>query len=261
MLIDINANIGHWPFRQTKGNTCKDLLERMDQYGIDVSVVSNINGIFYKDTQASNEELHEEIMSDQRFRDRFIPFAIINPIYSGWKRDMDTCSTKMGIKGIRLYPLYHDYELTHPSCIELVKMARERGLVVAFTLRMVDSRSRSWMDIDKEWGPEDIIPIIKEVPDAKYLILNIANGINLNDENTELFKKSDIVFDTSGRNIYNLNELIQKFGKDMFAFGTHSPILEYLTGLLRIESLRESEADEATKELLRAGNAKRILGI
>ena len=261
MLIDINANIGHWPFRQTDCNTCEALLERMDQFGIDVSVVSNMNGIFYKDTQASNEELHEEILSDRRFRDRFISFAVINPIYAGWKNDLEICTNKIGVKGIRLYPLYHDYELTHPSCIELVKIARDRGLIVAFTLRMVDSRSRSWMDINKEWRLEEIIPIIKEVPDAKYLVLNICNGVHVNDEDTELFKNSDIVFDTSGRNIYNLSELLNKFGKDIFAFGTHTPILDYLTGLLRIESLRANEADESTKELLRSGNAKRILGI
>jgi len=261
MLIDINANIGHWPFNQTNCNTCEALLERMDKHGIDVSVVSNMNGIFYKDTQASNEELHLEILSNRRFRDRFIPFAIINPIYAGWKRDLDICTTEMGVKGIRIYPLYHDYELTDPSCIELVKMARDRDLVVALTLRMVDSRPRSWMDINEEWKLEDVVPTLKEVPDAKYLVLNIANGIHVSDEDVQLFKNSDVVFDTSGRNIYNLNELIDRFGKDMFAFGTHTPILDYLTGLLRIESLRDSEADEATKELLRSGNAKRILGI
>jgi predicted TIM-barrel fold metal-dependent hydrolase len=261
MLIDINANIGHWPFRQTKGNTCKDLLERMDQSGIDISVVSNMNGIFYKDTHASNEELFEEISSDPLFQNRFIPFAIINPIYGGWKRDLDISITEMGVKGIRLYPLYHDYELIHPACIELVEMARDRDLAVAFTLRMVDSRSRSWMDIEREWNLADVIPIIEKLRDAKYIVLNIANGIHVNEEETELFKNSNIVFDTSGRNIYNLSELIQKFGKDKFAFGTHSPILDHLTGLLRIESLRESEADEATMELLRSGNAKRILGL
>lgn len=132
---------------------------------------------------------------------------------------------------------------------------------MAFTIRMVDSRHRSWMDINKEWSLKDIIPIIKEVPDAKYLVLNISNGTQLNDEDKKLFKDSDIVFDTSGKNISNLDELINKFGKDMFSFGTHSPILDYVTGLLRIESLRANEADEATKELLKSGNAKRILGI
>ncbi|MCE5346536.1 MAG: hypothetical protein LLG13_09665 [Bacteroidales bacterium] len=261
MLIDINANIGHWPFQQTNCNTCQALLERMNKYGVDVSVISNMNGIFYKDTQAANEELHNEIMSDRRFRDRFIPFAIINPIYAGWKNDLKMCSSKFGIKGIRLYPLYHDYELTDPSCIELVKNARDLGLIVAFTIRMVDSRPRSWMDLSKEWSLKDVIPIIKEVPDAKYMILNISTGTQLDDENIKIFKDANVVFDTSGKNISNLADLLKKYGKNKFAFGTHSPILDYLTGLLRIESLRAEEADKATMELLRSGNAKRILGI
>lgn len=261
MLIDINANVGHWPFRQTNCNTCEALLGRMNKFGVDVSVVSSMNGIFYKDAQAANEELHEEILSDRRFHGRFIPFAILNPIYAGWKNDLDICNTKMGVKGIRLYPLYHDYEITDPACVELVKSARDRGLIVAFTLRMVDSRPRSWMDINKEWGLKDIVPIIKEVPDAKYLVLNISKGTQLNDEDTKLFKDSNIVFDTSGKAISNLGELLTTYGKDRFAFGTHSPILDYLTGLLRIESLRVNEADEETRKLIRSGNAKRILGI
>jgi uncharacterized protein len=261
MLIDINANIGYWPFQQTNYNTCIALLDRMNKYGVDISVVSNMSGVFYKDTQAANEELHEEIMSNRLFRNRFIPFAIINPIYAGWKNDLEICCTGMGIKGIRLYPLYHDYELTDPSCIELVRNARDRGLIVAFTIRMVDSRPRSWMDISKEWSLKDLIPVIKEVPDAKYMVLNISNGTQLNNDETKLFKDADILFDTSGKNISDLGGLINKYGKDMFAFGTHSPILDFLTGLLRIESLRDNEADTATRELLRSGNAKRILGI
>jgi len=260
MLIDINANVGHWPFIKTNCNTCKALLERMNKYGVDKSVVSNMNGIFYKNTQAANEELHEEILSDRKFHDRFIPFAIINPIYAGWKKDLEICNTKMGIKGIRLYPLYHDYEVTDPSCIELVKHARDRGLIVAFTLRMVDSRPRAWMDLSKELNINDILPIIKEVPDAKYLILN-SGSIMPGDEDKELLKKTNILIDTSGRGISNLGGLLKTYGKDKFAFGTHSPILDYLTGLLRIESLRPDEADEATKELLRSGSAKRILGM
>ena len=80
----------------------------------------------------------------------------------------------------------------------------------------------------------------------------------------ELIKKANILFDTSGREIRGdntLSELLKRFGKEKFAFGSHSPILDYLSGRLRIESMSEAEADEATKELLRSGNAKRIIGI
>jgi predicted TIM-barrel fold metal-dependent hydrolase len=261
MLLDINAYVGHWPFMQLKYSTCETLLERMNQFGINVSVISNLDGIFFKNTQSANEALYDEINSDKHFHDRFIPFAVINPIYAGWKDDLDICTDKFRFKGIRLYPLYHDYELTDPSCIELVKSARDRNLVVAFTLRIVDSRPRSWMDIQKEWALKDIIPILKAVSDARYLVLNVANSTELSDEETALIKNSDIVLDTSGRAISNLGELLKKFGKDKFAFGTHSPILDYLTGQLRIESLRDTEADEKTKELLRSVNAKRILGL
>ena len=64
MLLDINSYIGHWPFKRLRYNTCASLLERMNQFGVDVSVISSLNGIFYKNTQSSNEELHEEIGSD-----------------------------------------------------------------------------------------------------------------------------------------------------------------------------------------------------
>ncbi len=261
MLIDINANTGHWPFRQTSCNSCRQLVARMDESGTDLSVVSNMNGIFYKNTQAANEELNEELKSDRSFNNRLIPFAIINPVYAGWKDDLDTCLNKMGIKGIRLYPLYHDYDLTDPSCVELVRYARDKGLIVALTLRMVDSRSRSWMDITAEWNLRDVIPIMKEVPDARYFILNIAGDIRLSQADTDLMIKSDTLMDTSGRSTSGLGNLISTYGAGKFAFGTHTPILDYLTGLLRIESLSERVADETIKDLLRAGNARRILGI
>ena len=266
MLIDINAYVGHWPFMQLKYNTCEALTHRMDQFGVDISVISNLNGIFYKNTQSANLELYEEIRSLKRHSDRFIPFAVINPIYAGWRQDLETSIGKFGMRGVRLYPKYHDYEMTDPSLIELVKNARDRDIPVTFDFRMADGRQRSWMDIDyvpytpkPEWALKDIFPIIKEVPDAKYMILNVANSLHLDENDTELFKKADVLMDTSGRTLTNLGSLLGMYGKEKFAFGTHSPILDYLTGRLRIESLREDEADAATKELLRSGNAKRML--
>ena len=278
MLLDINAYVGHWPFKQLKYNTCAGRLERMNRFGIDISVISNLNGAFYKNTQSANKELYEELKTDSRFDRRFIPFAVINPIYAGWKDDLEICISKMGMKGVRIYPQYHDYEITDPSLTELVGMARDRGLPVAVDIRMVDSRQRSWMDIpvfdynaavktdiiEKEWKVQNIIPLIKAVPDAKFIIVNVANSIDLNADDLELVRKSEIVFDTSGRILIGentLSEVLKRFGREKFAFGTHSPILDQLTGLLRIESMNESEADKETKELLRSGNAVRILGL
>ena len=112
MLLDINSYVGHWPFKQMKYNTCASRLERMNRFGIDISVISSLNGIFYKNTQSANTELYNELKSDKQFTGRFIPFAVINPIYAGWKDDLESCVTEMGMKGIRVYPQYHDYDIT-----------------------------------------------------------------------------------------------------------------------------------------------------
>ena len=273
MLLDINAYVGHWPFKQLQYNTCSRLLEKMNMFSVDVSVISNLNGIFYKNTQSANEELFEELKSDRRFDERFIPFAVINPIYAGWKDDFDTCIRRMGMRGIRVFPQYHDYEITDNSFLELVKMARDSGLPVAIDIRMVDSRQRSWMDIPVfipkaekydiitlEWQLSNIMPVIREVPDGKYIIVNVANGFKLSDEDLEAVKKAEILFDTSGRSVSDLPALLKRFGKEKFAFGSHAPILDYLSGRLRIESMNDSEADEETKELLRSGNGIRMIG-
>lgn len=268
MLIDINSYVGHWPFIQLKYNTCDALGQRMDKFGVDISVISNLNGIFYKNTQSANQELYDEIRAAKRYRDRLVPFAVINPIYAGWRKDMETCIKKLGMKGIRLYPKYHDYEINDPDLTELVKRARDLGVPVAFNFRMVDSRQRSWMDIDyvaytpkPEWTLKNIVPVIRAVPDAKYMVLNATNSMYIDGEDEVAFRKAEVLMDTSGRSLTDLGSLLKTQGKERFAFGTHSPLLDYLTGMLRIESLREDEADETTRELLRSGNAKRFLGL
>lgn len=261
MLIDSNAYIGHWPFRQFEYNTPEGLLGRMKEFGTDQSVVSNLNGIFYKNTQHANEELFEVLGSKKVYRDRFIPFAVINPIYGGWQDDFEVCTSKMRMKGIRLYPRYHKYDIVNPHCIELVKMCRDKGLPVVFDLRMVDSRTSSWMDIEKEWSLKDIAPVIRAVPDAKYLIVNVANSTALSEEDTALFRKAELLMDSSGRSMADWPDLFKRFGADHFCFGTQSPVLDYCTGLLRIESLSAGEADEKTKGMLRSGNLQRMLGI
>jgi uncharacterized protein len=106
---------------------------------------------------------------------------------------------------------------------------------------------------------KDVMPVIRAVPDARYLVVNVANSVSLTQEDTALLQGANVLMDTSGRALTNLAGLISTVGKNKFAFGTHAPVLDYLTGLLRIESMRDNEADAQTKELLRSGNARNFL--
>lgn len=259
MFIDINARVGHWPFQKLRYASCATLLERMNRFGVGQAVVSSLNGIFYKNTQSANEELIEEIQSTPRFKSRFIPFAVINPLYAAWERDLDTCHRRLGMRGVCVYPQYHDYDIHHPSLIKLAEAARDRGLPLAFTVRMVDTRQRFWMDIKKEWTLNELMPVAGYVPGGKYMFLNVSSGYRLSEENAQIARQADLLLDTSGRGMSDMPDIIRLYGKTKIAFGSHSPILDYITGQLRIAYLSASEADEETKRLLQYGNAQSFL--
>jgi len=276
MRIDIHAYVGHWPFRQLRGNSCEGLLAKMNEFGIDKAVISNINGIFYKNTQPANEELYQAV---KPYRDRFIPFAIINPTYADWKYDLDVCCNDFEMKGLRLYPQYHDYEITNPACIDLVKAARDYDIPVAFSLRLTDLRQRSWLDVqkvrfdekiyDEQLTLDDIATVVSEVPDAKYIVLHARPCVYEKEESINILKKAEIVFDTvrgsgvpvTGPNGYSIVQTLQKYGKEKVAFGTAAPFMDYCSPFIRIEVMKADEADEEIKQLLWSGNALRILGM
>ena len=57
MIIDINAYLGHFAFRQLRHNTADGLLALMDRKGIDRAVVSSAAAITYRNAQSGNEEV------------------------------------------------------------------------------------------------------------------------------------------------------------------------------------------------------------
>ncbi len=270
MLIDISGYTGHWPFRNLRGNTIAGLLARMNRFGVDKTIVSNLNGIFYVDSQIGNEELHNELQSDAIFKDRFIPFATMNPVLPWWQDSLKICHEEYGMKGIRIYPIYHDYKLTDSRCIAMIAAARDRGMPVSIALRMTDLRERSWLDVDKALSYNDIAEVISQVPDAQFMVLDAR--ITDDQEATTadalaVLKQADVLFDTSrgsgvpvkGPNSESLRYLVSSFGAERIAFGTETPFVDYCSPFFRLGVFEE--LSETEKELVWSGNARRMLKI
>jgi len=259
MRIDFHTYIGHWPFRQLRGNTPAGLVEYMERFGIDQAVVANINGVFYRNTQPANEELAEAI---KPFPGRFIPYAVINPSYPDWEYDLKVCHSKLGMKGLRLYPQYHDYKLTDPRLAKLIEVARNLGLPVAFSRWLEDERQHSWMDIGGQLSLENLIPVMKDNP-ATFVLLNVL-PTRLRDEQLEGLRNVDVYFDTvyasealppgSG---YDVLHLIKDFGRDRFLFGSAYPFRDPLSALIRLDIVHE--LDPAAREAIWSGNALRLI--
>jgi predicted TIM-barrel fold metal-dependent hydrolase len=252
MIVDINAYLGHFAFRQLRHNTAASLLELMDRKKIDRAAVSSAAAITYRNVQAGNEEVAAEV---RRHSDRLIPFAVINPFYAGWQDDLQICHEQFGMAGLRLYPKWHNYQLSSPCCRELVNAATERGMVISIPIRVEDNRQRSWLLNIPDVPPEEIVELVKACPKARFILLNGIGytGCPLGRKDNGLPSNYAIELSRLSAVLANeLGHLITNLGAEHVMFGTGMPFNYPDPALVKLEVLDASEAD---KEKVRSQNA------
>ena len=244
MIVDVNAYLGHFAFRQLRHTTAAALLALMDAKKIDRAVVSSVSAITYRNAQAGNEEVAEEVRGHS---DRLIPFAVINPFYAGWQDDLQICHEEFGMTGLRLYPKWHNYQLSSQCCRELVNAATERGMVISIPIRVEDNRQRSWLLNIPDVPPEEIVELVKACPKARFILLNgigyVKSPLGRKDNGLpanyliEISRLSALLDNEIG-------QLIASLGAERLVLGTGMPFSYPDPALLKIEVLAASKEDK-----------------
>lgn len=245
MIIDVNAYLGPFAFRRLRHNTAESLLKLMDARRIDRAVVSSAGAITYRNAQSGNEEVDGEVRA---YRDRLIPFAVINPTYAGWEADLKVCHEGLGMRGLRLYPGWHNYRLSDPRCLDLVRAAAARGLVVSIPIRVEDPRERSWLVDVPDLSLDEVAALIRACPEARFVLLN-GNGYvrsPLGREGSGL--PANYRIEISRLTAFlddELGALMKSQGPGRIVFGTGMPFTYPDPALLKLEVLTASpEAKE-----------------
>lgn len=255
-MIDVNAYIGHFAYRQLRHNTGAGLVRLMDRFGIQRAVVSSAAAITYRNPQAGNEETAAEV---EAHRARLIPFAVLSPAYAGWQDDLKICHEKFGMRGVRLYPRWHGYVLSDPRCRNLVNAATERQMAIAIPVRVEDRRQQGWLvDIpDLELG--EIAGLIRACPKARFIVQNASGvaGSVLGSKNNGLGENYAVEITRMPVEFGNeIGRLLTALGDDRVLFGTGMPFHYPGTAIVRMEIL---EAPEEVKAKIRSRNAERWL--
>jgi len=257
VLIDVNAYLGPYAFRRLRHNTADGLLKLMDAKGIAVAAVSSAAAITYRNPQPGNEELAEAV---RRHRDRLIPLAVINPFYAGWKDDMTACRQEWAMKGLRIYPKWHHYELSDPICQEMVQLAAEWGMPISIPMRVEDYRQRSWLVDVPDLRPAELAPLVKSCPKARFVLVNGTGfAATLGAKAAEL--PANFVIEISRLSAVLANEigqLVSRLGPDRVVFGTGMPFNSPDPALVKLEVL---DLPEAVKEQIRWKTAAKIYGL
>lgn len=256
MIIDTNAYLGSFAFRQLRHNTIDALLRLMDEKQIDRAMVSSAIAITYRNTQPGNQELAAAV---GQHRDRLIPFAVINPAYAGWHNDLQVCHEEYGMRGLRLYPKWHNYALSDECLLALIREATQRNMVVSIPIRVEDSRQQSWLVDIPDVPLAEIVELVKACPQSRFLLLNGRgytgsplgkpdNGLPAN-YSIEISRLSATISD-------ELSALISNLGPQRLVFGSGIPFKYPDPALLKLEVL---DAPDDVKEKIRSGNAARLL--
>ncbi|MBI4909838.1 MAG: amidohydrolase family protein [Acidobacteria bacterium] len=257
-MIDCNAYLGHFAFRRLRYNTASSLLGLMDSKGISRALVSSAAAITYRNAHSGNEEVAAEI---RRHSDRLTGCAVLNPGYAGWQDDLKTCHEEFGMRALRLYPNWHHYKLSDAACLQLVRAATERRMLITIPLRVEDRRQQSWLVDVPDVNKDDIAGLIKAVPGARFLLLNGSGfaGSTLGRRNNGLPGNYAIDISLMRAELENeIGALIQNLGPDRVVFGTGMPFHFPDAALLKLEILN---APAEVKQQIASGNMTRLLSL
>ena len=110
-IIDTNVNLFKWPFRRMKYGDTRSLVAKLRKHRITKAWAGNFEALFSKSINEVNARLVEECRANGE--GMLIPFGTVNPAWPDWEEDLRRCHEVYRMPGIRLYPTYQTFDLSH----------------------------------------------------------------------------------------------------------------------------------------------------
>lgn len=255
MIIDVNVHLSRWPFRRLRGDEPAALAALLRAKGVGQAWAGSFDGAFHLDLAAANVRLADEC---RRHGDGlFLPFGAVNPAQVDWEEDLRRCHEVHGMKGIRLYPGYHDYTLEDPRFAELLRQAAQRKLIVQLAVKLEDVRTQHRL---ARVATVDVAPLpdlLKAIPSVRLVLLNA-----LGDVKRPLLERlagtgqvwvEISALEASGA----LDGLRRQIRPDRILFGSQAPFFTWDAALLKV---REAALDAAASRAVLEDNARALLG-
>jgi len=226
--------------------TVADLLRSMDRAGIELSVVACIATA--PDQFGSILKWCGTIASD-----RIVPFPSVHP-YGDAAVEQVRRIAGDGFKGIKLHPLYQDFQVLDDRCFPVYHAAAEAGLVLLFhsgdDLRFLG---------DHRCLPATMLRIKDRVPDLTMILAHLG-GFWQSTNFVEHGLGSDVWIETSHTIPKEPSETFTRICREhgRVMFGTDSPWQDQAA---EIEKLKLVLDDKQLLEDVLWNNAARLLGI
>lgn len=252
-IIDTNVSLFQWPFRKLPLDDTQTLINKLQVLGMEQAWAGSYEGILHRDITSVNQRL---VVECRRFP-QLVPIGSINPTLPDWEQDLQQCSEKHQMPGIRLHPNYHGYTLNDPRLLTLLQQATAAGLFVQLAVSLEDIRTQhqSLLVADVELSP--LSELAEKVPGLRLQLLNAKPRPDLINK---LSQVPGIFFDTARvESTDGVPALMERLPAGRVLFGTHAPFLIPEAALVRVHE--SSILDTAALNSVLADNATQFLSV
>ncbi|MBR4072313.1 MAG: amidohydrolase [Clostridia bacterium] len=228
--------------------TVKGLLNNMDKFGVDISVVQPVI------TKVSQlKSLNEWAKSIECAN--IISFGGIYPHTEDYKADIDfVCS--LGLKGLKFHPEYQNFTVDAPEMLKIYDYALSKGLILLFHAGFDPAFPPPFHS-----NPKAFADIADEMQGGNIVVAHLG-GQQQWDDVAEHLAGKDVYLDTSmGFKYYTEEQFLkiaEKHGTDKILFGSDSPWSRADEEIAKLKSL--PLAQNQIENILYL-NAKKLLGI
>lgn len=248
LIVDINAYLGSWPYRKVDFTTANGLVELQRRFGIDKAVVCSLRSIFY-DHKEGDREVVEAVQKHQK---RLLGFASVSPLFEESRDDLRRSVKESGLKGLRIFPAYHGYNLEDPAVHPLLEEAGKLKIPVMIPMRLSMEWSQPALKMS---GIRKIADTYPEIP----LILGCINYPELGVTRAILREHDNVFVETSCMQRWQgIEELVRAAGSHRVLFGSGMPIQNPGPALAKIKN---AEISESEKLLIMGANAAKIVSL
>lgn len=246
--FDVNACFGHWPYWDLRHTSAGDLVTQMDRNGIDRAAVISLRGLLL-DWRAGNDET---LAAATRYPERLVPMATISPFLQGdgaeLKRLVDA-----GMRGVRLYPGFHNYRLDDPFVDDICRMAAGCAIPVVIPTRPM----MNWRF--KPLPLETVLDLMARHAETTFLL----SGPNYLVESQALVRimgqcRNVVVEISCLQGFHAVARLVREVGADRVLFGTGA-VLNYPA--CNVAKLDHANLTTEQRQKIACENAHRLLGL
>ena len=264
-IVDTNVTLFRWPFRRLKYDDTAKLVAKLRRHRVVEAWAGSFEALMQKDLAGVNERLAAECHAHGAGFLR--PIGSVNLAWPEWEDDLRRIHEQHRMPGVRIFPGYQPFDLSHPDVPRLLQLCRERGLLLQVVFQMEDPRVHHPLITLPTLDSRPLATALKASPGTRVQLLHFTGNVQATDLR-ELMSLPDVSIDISR---WESNGMVGKMigatrdaptsanprvPLDRVLFGSHAPYFPLETAILKlVESPLTAEQVNAIMHL----NARRVL--